>query len=264
MTNLSEVCVSSYVEFSYSLHEGRFSGYKSFWYIVPDDFKPDEKKRFRVYRFDGDGKIAERDGILGMWYDGSLSGINHVELLSNDDYYYLSLRSPYVPAGTAYSFDDYELSHRKNLRYREGQWLCNFDEKKNGLEPKYFLPKEAGAEYCPWRYIEMAVVLLPENVKDLQAKLEKPRDPHAYDMKKLEAVYKHWDDESWFEPKTKDSEPRKFPSLTVEELLGVIGKEEAEKRGYKFEDEEPKAEDKKEEPKAKSKVVYSKETTDKK
>ena len=39
MTNLSEVCVSSYVEFSYSLHEGRFSGYKSFWYIVPDDFK---------------------------------------------------------------------------------------------------------------------------------------------------------------------------------------------------------------------------------
>ena len=147
---------------------------------------------------------------------------------------------------------------------QKGQWLCNFDEKKNGLEPKYFLSKGAGAEYAPWRHIEMIVVLLPENIKDLQSKLNNTKIPHAYDMKKLEAVYKHWDDESWFEPKTKDGEPRVFPSLSVEELLGVISAEEAERRGYEFEDEKPKAEDKKEEPKAKSKVVYSKKTSDKK
>ena len=95
-------------------------------------------------------------------------------------------------------------------------------------------------------------------------RLRRRRVLPGIDIKKPEAVCKHWDDESWFEPKTKDGEPRKFPSLTVEELPGVIGKEEAEKRGYKFKEEEPKAEDKKEEPEVKSKIVYSKGTTDKK
>ena len=191
-------------------------------------------------------RTGKSRNAMGLWHsDGDLPGINHVELLSNDDYCRLSLRKSDVPAGTAYSFDDYELSHRKNLRYREGQWLCNFDEKENGLEPKYFLSKGAGAEYGPWRHIEMIVVCLPESIKDLQSKLKEERVPHVYDIKKLEAVYKHWDDESWFEPEPKAGEAPSWSSLSVEELPGVISVEEAKKRGFAFEDETSKIEGKK-------------------
>ena len=40
--------------------------------------------------------------------------------------------------------------------------------------------------------------------------------------------------------------------------------EEAKKRGFAFEDETSKIEDQKEDPKVKSKVVYTKDTSDKK
>lgn len=48
------------------------------------------------------------------------------------------------------------------------------------------------------------------------------------------------------------------------QLPGVISVEEAKKRGFAFEDETSKIEDQKEDPKVKSKVVYTKDTSDKK
>ena len=81
---------------------------------------------------------------------------------------------------------------------------------------------------------------------------------------KMKAVLDHWDDESWFEPKRKEGELAFWPSLSVEELLGVISVEEAKKRGFAIEGETSKIEDKKEEPKAKSTIQYSKESFDEK
>ena len=135
-----------------------------------------------------------------------------------------------VPFGTAYSFEDYEPSLKT-----KGDLFWNWQNEKwiyDNFEPKYYLCDNPDSRK---RSLDLTVILFPENLDFEYVKqyfsYNEIKGNFFVDVDILKEIKKHWNDENWFEPKHKEGELEYWPSLSVQELLGIWPKEICEKIG---------------------------------
>ena len=135
-----------------------------------------------------------------------------------------------IPFGTAYSFEDFEptLKTKGDLfwNWQYDNWIYD------NFEPKYYLCENPDSRK---RSLNLTVILLPENLYSQEViqyfSDNKNKGYFSVDVNILKEIKKHWNDENWFEPKHKEGELEYWPSLSVQELLGIWPKEVCEKLG---------------------------------
>ena len=190
-----------------------------------------------LVRFDKDGNAAEYymkyRGFAGATAIGGLfanySG-DIVEFDAEDNIMQRWERKTDVPSGTAYSFEDYEPTLKT-----KGELFWNWQYDKwiyDNFEPKYYLCDNSDSRK---RSLDLTIILLPENLnsQDIQQYFSdnKNKGNFSVDVNILKEIKNHWNDENWFEPKHNEGELEYWPSLSVQELLGIWPKEICEKIG---------------------------------
>lgn len=194
-----------------------------------------------LVRFDTDGKAVEyyvkSRGFIGATPIGGLFAHFNGDVVENDaciaaedNIMQRWERKDDVPYGTAYSFEDYEptLKSKGDLfwNWQYDKWIYD------NFEPKYYLCENPDSRK---RSLDLTVILLPDNLdsQDIQQYFtdNKNKGNFSINVNILKEIKKHWNDDNWFEPKHKEGELEYWPSLSVQELLGIWPKEVCEKIG---------------------------------
>ena len=182
------------------------------YYMKYRGFKGATSIRGLFANFNGDiveyeGCIAAEDNLMQRWE-----------------------RKNEVPPGTAYSFEDYEPTIKT-----KGDLFWNWQYDKwiyDNFEPKYYLCEYSDSRK---RNLDLTIILIPENLSspDIQQYFSdnKNKGNFSVDVNILKEIKNHWNDENWFEPKHNEGELEYWPSLSVQELLGIWPKEICEKIG---------------------------------